>query len=217
MTFSRRSPLNGRKPTREDLPRFANGTIDDIVSEHTKVLIVGINPGLWTAAVNAPFAHPGNRFWPSLAASGLMPHRVDASRGLTDEDLAVFTGRGFSLTNLVPRATARADELSAEELREGRTRLEALAATLTPRVIAIVGITAYRTAFGEKNAVMGKQDRTIAGAEVWVLPQPSGLNAHAPLPVLAEWWRKVGDAAGVDVATAEGEHVSGLKANAQDQ
>ncbi|GAB3622439.1 mismatch-specific DNA-glycosylase [Mariniluteicoccus endophyticus] len=197
MTFSRRSPLGGRRPTRDELADFVDGGIDDVIADDVKLLVVGINPGLWTAAVNAPFAHPGNRFWPSLAMSGLMPHRVDASCGLSDEDLAVFTGRGLGLTNLVDRATARADELSADELRDGRRRLEALAAEVRPKVIAIVGITAYRTAFGEKKAVMGRQERTIAGAEVWVLPQPSGLNAHAPLPVLADWWRQVGQAAGI--------------------
>lgn len=198
MTFSRRSPLGGRKPTRDELAPFANATIDDVIADDTKILVVGINPGLWTAAVNAPFAHPGNRFWPSLEASGLMPYRVDASCGLSDDDLAVFTGRGFSLTNLVSRATARADELTTAELKEGRQHLERLAEHLHPKVIAIVGITAYRAAFDEKKAVMGTQTRTIAGAEVWVLPQPSGLNAHAPLPVLADWWRQVGEAAGME-------------------
>lgn len=197
MTGARRSPLGGRRPTRDELAQFANGTLDDVIAEETKLLIVGINPGLWTAAVNAPFAHPGNRFWPSLAEAGLMPYRVDASRGLSEEDVREFTRRGFSLTNLVGRATARADELSAQELRAGRTHLEHLAERLRPRVIVIVGITAYRTAFEEKKAAMGKQQRTIAGAEVWVVPQPSGLNAHAPLPVLVDWWRQVGAAAGV--------------------
>lgn len=197
MTVARRSPLGGRRPTRDELAGFENATIDDVIAEHTTLLIVGINPGLWTAAVNAPFAHPANRFWPSLAEAGLMPHRVDASRGLTDDDLATFTAQGFSLTNIVGRASARAAELSAEELRAGRAQLEQLAQRLSPRVIAILGITAYRTAFEDKNAVLGKQDREIAGAEVWVLPQPSGLNAHSPLPVLADWWRQVGHAAGI--------------------
>lgn len=191
----RPSPLGGRRPTRDELPQFENAGIDDVLGPEVTLLIVGINPGLWTAAVNAPFAHPGNRFWPSLEASGLMPHRVDASRGLSDQDAAVFTGRGLGLTNLVDRATARADELSSEELRAGRTRLEGLVSEVRPAVIAILGITAYRTAFEEKKATLGKQERTIAGAEVWVLPQPSGLNAHAPLPVLAEWWAQVARAA----------------------
>lgn len=197
MTFSRRSPLGGRRPTKADLPDFADGLLDDVIGPQVKLLIVGINPGLWTAAANAPFAHPGNRFWPSLAEAGLMSHRVDASCGLGDEDVAEFTGRGMALTNLVARATARADELSAQELVAGRTRLEALVAELEPKVVAIVGITAYRTAFGEKKAVLGRQPRDITGAEVWVLPQPSGLNAHATLPVLAQWWREVGQAAGL--------------------
>lgn len=193
----RPSPLGGRRPTRDELQQFVDGGIDDVLAPGTRLLVVGINPGLWTAAVNAPFAHPGNRFWPSLAGAGLMPHRVDAAAGLTDDDLATFTGRGLGLTNLVDRATVRADELSADELRAGRDRLERLVALVRPRVVAIVGITAYRTAFGEKKAVMGRQDRTIAGAEVWVLPQPSGLNAHAPLPVLIDWWQQVGVAAGI--------------------
>ncbi|GAB3712540.1 mismatch-specific DNA-glycosylase [Mariniluteicoccus flavus] len=193
----RRSPLGGRRPTRAELADFVDGGIDDLIGDDVKLLVVGINPGLWTAAVNAPFAHPGNRFWPSLHLAGLMPHRVDAAAGLSDEDVAEFFRRGLGLTNLVDRATARADELSADELVAGRARLEELAETVRPKVIAIVGITAYRTAFGEKKAVMGRQERRIAGAEVWVLPQPSGLNAHAPIPVLVDWWTQVGRAAGI--------------------
>lgn len=197
MTSSRRSPLNGRRPKRDELAEFHNAGIDDVIGDDVRLLIVGINPGLWTAAVNAPFAHPGNRFWPSLAESGLLPYRIDASQGLSDEDANTLTSRGIGITNLVDRATARADELRADELRDGRIRIEQLATNLRPDVIAVVGITAYRTAFEERGAKLGKQERTIAGAEVWVLPQPSGLNAHAPLPVLVNWWRQVGAAAGI--------------------
>lgn len=195
--MTRRTPLGGRRPTRDELPGFQDAGIDDLIGPATRLLVVGINPGLWTAAVNAPFAHPGNRFWPSLAGAGLMSHRVDAAAGLSAEDEAEFFARGLGLTNLVDRATARADELTTAELVAGGQRLERLVAELRPRVVAIVGITAYRAAYGEKKAVMGRQERRIGGAEVWVLPQPSGLNAHAPLPVLIDWWRQVGQAAGV--------------------
>ncbi|TNL98784.1 mismatch-specific DNA-glycosylase [Corynebacterium tapiri] len=195
MSPRRPSPLGGRRPTREELSQFENAGIDDVLGDSARLLIVGINPGLWTAAVNAPFAHPGNRFWPSLEAAGIMPHRVDASRGLSEEDARLFVGRGLGLTNLVNRATARASELSTAELVKGRRHLENVARAVQPKVIAVLGITAYRAAFDDKKAALGKQDITIEGAQVWALPQPSGLNAHAPLPVLAEWWRTVAEIA----------------------
>ncbi|NNG20862.1 mismatch-specific DNA-glycosylase [Naumannella sp. ID2617S] len=195
--MTRRSPLGGRRPRREELASFVDAGIDDVIGERVRLLVVGINPGLWTAAVNAPFAHPANRFWPSLAAAGLMSHKVDAASGLSEADEAEFTGRGLGLTNLVDRATVRADELSNDELIAGRERLETLVGKLKPAVVAVVGITAYRVAFGEKRAVLGLQEKRLGGAELWVLPQPSGLNAHATLPVLTDWWRRVGAAAGI--------------------
>lgn len=193
----RTSPLDGRRPTREELPDFAGGVVDDILSPDPAILIVGINPGLWTAAVNAPFAHPGNRFWPSLHQAGLTPWRVDASAGLKPEDEQMMHDHGMALTNLVNRATARADELTSDELRQGRAHVQHLSAELRPRVVVVVGITAYRTAFADRHARLGRQDATIGDAELWVIPQPSGLNAHAPIPVLVEWWQKVGRAAGL--------------------
>lgn len=194
----RTSPLGGRRPTRDELAGFRDHGVEDIIGPDPALLIVGINPGLWTAAVNAPFAHPANRFWPSLHRAGLTPWRVDAAAGLTARDEQMMHDRGIAVTNLVNRATARADELRAEELRAGRSHITELAEHLGPRVVAVVGITAYRTAFGERRAALGPQPHGLGDAELWVLPQPSGLNAHAPLPVLIEWWGHVADAAGLN-------------------
>lgn len=160
------------------------------------MLIVGINPGLWTAAVNAPFARPGNRFWPSLHKAGLTDHVVDASLGLRDDDLQHLLDRGIGITNLIGRATARADELSRAELLESGTRIVERVRTLLPQKVAIAGITAYRSAFSKPKAVLGRQDSAEiegwpAEVELWVVPQPSGLNAHENIDSLAEKWRAV--------------------------
>lgn len=198
----RPSPLAGAKPRREDLQRFATNdpdAIDDVLPsepERLLLLIVGINPGLWTAAVNAPFARPGNRFWPALYRAGMTERPVDASRGLTDQDALDLVGRGIGLTNLVGRATARADELSRDELVEAGRRLIVRVVELRPEVVAIAGITAFRTAFGQRRAVLGRQDTALidgwpAQTRLWVVPQPSGLNAHENIDSLAEKWRAV--------------------------
>ncbi len=202
--------MGGRRPRRDELARFATddpAAIDDILPAYPeapgmpargvmRLLIVGINPGLWTAAVNAPFARPGNRFWPSLHRAGLTDHLVDAAAGLSEEDEAQLLRRSIGLTNLVGRATARADELTRDELRAAGTRLTARVAHLRPRVVAIAGITAFRAAYARPKAVLGVQDTTgIAGwpAEValHVVPQPSGLNAHENIDSLAAKWRTV--------------------------
>jgi double-stranded uracil-DNA glycosylase len=210
MSTRRPSPLAGRKPTRGDLPAFAtddSDVIDDVLpgpddGTALKLLIVGINPGLWTAAVNAPFARPGNRFWPSLHRAGLTSRLVDASRGLEDEDERDLLDRGIGITNLVGRATARADELSRAELHEAAEVLTGRVARLSPSAVAISGITAFRTAFTQPKAALGLQDPArIAGwppdVTLWVVPQPSGLNAHATVPSLAEDWREVARSAGI--------------------
>ena len=198
----RPSPLGGRRPRRDELARFAtddpNG-VDDVLPTESgtlRLLIVGVNPGLWTAAVNAPFARPGNRFWPSLHRAGLTDHLIDASTGFTAEDERQLLSRGIGMTNLVGRATARADELTREELRAGGRRLVALAGELRPSVVAIAGITAFRAAFTLPKAAMGEQDTTAIpgwpdGVGLWVVPQPSGLNAHETLDSLAAHWRRV--------------------------
>jgi len=202
MIERRPSPLGGRKPSRIDLERFSNDdprAIDDVLPPpgmRLRLLIVGINPGLWTAAVNAPFARPGNRFWPSLHRAGLTDHEIDASLGLSPADEAHLAERGIGITNLVGRATARADELSRDELRAGGADLVIRVATLQPIVAAVSGITAFRAAYGLPKAQLGEQDpATIAGwppsVGLWVVPQPSGLNAHETIDTLAERWREV--------------------------
>lgn len=211
MSTRRPSPLAGRKPTREDLSAFAipdPEAIDDVLpdpgqEESLRLLIVGINPGLWTAAVNAPFARPGNRFWPSLHRAGLTSRLVDASRGLDAEDEQDLHRRGIGITNLLGRATVRADELGREELRRGGQDLIERLASLRPRTVAIAGITAFRTAYALPKARLGRQDPAAvegwpAEVELWVVPQPSGLNAHASVASLAENWREVARSAGVE-------------------
>ncbi|RLP75557.1 mismatch-specific DNA-glycosylase [Mycetocola tolaasinivorans] len=201
MTTRRPSPMRGEKPTREDLARFATDNpdaIDDVISdtEDLRLLIVGVNPGLWTAAVNAPFAHPGNRFWPGLFHAGLTGHRIDTSRGLSAADEDHLHRAGIGITNLVGRASVRADELTREELRAGAAVLITRLPELRPRVVAVAGITAFRTAFELPKAMLGKQDTTLitgwpAGLPLWVVPQPSGLNAHETIDTLAQKWRAV--------------------------
>lgn len=138
-----------------------------------RLLLVGINPGLRSAQLRRHFARPGNRFWPALFAAGITPRLFDPS----EQDQLVALGVG--ITNLVPRPSATAAEVAPEELREGARRLTALAEGLRPRVVAILGLTAYRTAFGRPRASAGPQPETLAAAQLWVLPNPSGLNAHA--------------------------------------
>lgn len=194
--------MGGRRPTRSDLALFATAdpdAIDDVLpatATPLRMLIVGINPGLWTAAVNAPFAHPGNRFWPSLHRAGLTDHVVDAASGLSADDEAQLLKRHIGLTNLVGRATARADELSREELRTGGARLVSRLGDLRPQAVAIAGITAFRTAFSLPKARLGRQDSSVvpgwpSHVALWVVPQPSGLNAHENIASLAERWREV--------------------------
>lgn len=203
----RPSPLGGRRPTREELARFATDdpdAIDDVLpadGSALRLLIVGINPGLWTAAVNAPFARPGNRFWPSLHRAGLTDHQVDAAAGLDPSDEQQLLTRGIGLTNLVGRATVRADELSREELRAGGARLTARVAQLRPAAVALAGITAFRAAFSQPRARLGEQAVDVlpgwpTDVQLWVVPQPSGLNAHETIDSLAQKWREVWAASG---------------------
>lgn len=153
------------------------------------VLFCGINPGMVSAATGHHFARPGNRFWPALYRSGFTPTL------LRPDQQAVLPSLGLGLTNLVARATARADELTASELRAGGRRLHAVTERLRPGWLAVVGITAYRTAFGEPGAVVGPQDTRIGETRVWALPNPSGLNAHWPLPALTEEFARLRAAA----------------------
>jgi TDG/mug DNA glycosylase family protein len=160
---------------------------------------VGINPGLWTAAVNAHFARPGNRFWPALHRAGITSRLVDASRGLDPADADELRAAGVGITNIVNVATARADELTPAQLREGGERLRRTVRALRPAVVAMLGLTAYRQAFRDGKAVTGRHPEPFGGAELWVLPNPSGLNAHETLDSLAVWYRRAAEAAGVPV------------------
>ncbi|MGW5423303.1 G/U mismatch-specific DNA glycosylase [Streptomyces sp. NPDC003943] len=159
------------------------------------VLLCGINPGLMTAATGHHFARPGNRFWPVLHLSGFTPRQL---RPAEQDELLSY---GIGITNVVARPTARADELSAEEYREGGRILAEKVARLGPTWLAVVGVTAYRTAFGEKRAAIGPQERTIDGphgsTRIWVLPNPSGLNAHWTAETMAEEFARLREAAGL--------------------
>lgn len=144
------------------------------------MLFCGINPGLMSAATGHHFARPGNRFWPVLHASGFTP------RQLKPAEQGELLSYGLGITNVAARATAKADELSEEEMREGGRLLEATVRRYEPRWLAVAGITAYRVAFGEKKAVIGPQERTIGVTRIWALPNPSGLNAHWTVETMAE-------------------------------
>jgi TDG/mug DNA glycosylase family protein len=183
--------------TRPELEAFRDTEVPDLVGEDVRLLFVGINPGLWTAAVQTHFAHPGNRFYPALLAAGIIERPIDPAAGMTEADRAYFVSRGLGITNLVRRATARADELSTDELVDGGARLVANVTRWQPAVVAVAGITAYRAAFGARRAAAGRQPEPLAGAELWVVPNPSGLNAHETVPTLAAAYRAAAEAAGI--------------------
>ena len=184
--------------TRAELESFRDAVVPDLLpSSGVRLLFVGINPGLWTAATQTHFAHPVNRFYPALLEAGIIERPIDPAAGMTDEDRAHLIARGIGITNVVHRATARADELSAEELRLGGEQLVALVERVRPRVVALAGITAYRTAFGRRKASLGRQEETLGGAELWVVPNPSGLNAHETVASLATAYAAAARAAGV--------------------
>ena len=189
-----------RSFTRAELEAFRDATVPDLLPPRgvdLRLLFVGINPGLWTAATQTHFAHPVNRFYPALLAAGIIERPIDPAAGMTDADREHLTSRGIGITNVVHRATARADELTDEELRAGGQRLEALVARVHPRVVALAGITAYRSAFGRRKARLGRQAETLGGAELWVVPNPSGLNAHETVATLATAYAAAARAAGV--------------------
>lgn len=231
--------------------QFEGFGVPDLIADGCRLLIVGINPGLWTAASGVHFAHPTNRFWPAMVKAGLIETQpsirplapsvpiippdylgqppselwtaatgthfchptnrfypalqragiIDwapsTETGMTEEQRLEFVGSGLGITNLVARATVRASELSREELRAGRDRLESVVSDVAPRVIAVAGVTAYRTAFGEASAMLGKQTTQLAGTELWVVPNPSGLNAHETTESLGRWYLSAANAAGL--------------------
>ena len=191
-------PAQKRGFTRAELESFRDAEVPDLLpASSLKLLFVGINPGLWTAATQTHFAHPVNRFYPALLLAGIIERPIDPAAGMTDADREHLTSRGIGITNVVHRATARADELSDDELRAGGEQLVALVERLRPRVVALAGITAYRTAFGRRKATLGRQEETLGGAELWVVPNPSGLNAHETVASLATAYAAAARAAGV--------------------
>lgn len=183
--------------TRDELESYRNATVDDLVGEDPVLVFVGINPGLWTAATNTHFAHPGNRFYPALMRAGLIDREIDRTTGLSAVDRMHLMSKGIAITNLVMRATARASELAPAELRAGGEVVADKIARWGPRVVAFAGITAYRTAFGEPRASFGRQPSDWGGTQVWAVPNPSGLNAHETIESLAGAYRAVGVAAGL--------------------
>jgi TDG/mug DNA glycosylase family protein len=172
-------------PSAADLAAAAGRTIPDVVAPGLRVLFCGINPGLYSAWSGHHFARPGNRFWPALAASGFTPRR------LLPAEQAELLAYGLGITNVVARGSARADELCAAELRAGGRELAAKVTALAPRWLAVLGVSAYRVAFGEPRAAVGRQERTIGDTGIWVLPNPSGLNAHYQLDQLGDEFAKL--------------------------
>jgi double-stranded uracil-DNA glycosylase len=176
-----------------DLEAAKDATIPDVLppaGEPFRVLFCGINPGLYSAATGWHFARPGNRFWPALHASGFTPRQLKPSQ---QQELTRY---GLGITNIAPRATAQAAELTPAELREGGQRLQALIAARRPGYVAILGVTAYRTAFARPKALIGPQPGLLATARLWILPNPSGLNASWQPPRLAAAFRELRTAAG---------------------
>jgi double-stranded uracil-DNA glycosylase len=160
------------RPTREQLLAAYNKTVPDLIAPDLKVLFVGINPGLYSAAIGHHFGRPGNRFWPALFAGGF-----------TDRLLSPFEEKellksGFGITNVVPRASARADELSPDEFVKGGAALVRKIQRYRPRAVAVLGVGAYRAAFNQPLAKLGRQPEPLGGSPLWILPNPSGLNAH---------------------------------------
>jgi len=177
------------KPTPAEVAAAAGKGIRDVVAPDLRVLFVGINPGLYTAATGHHFARPGNRFWPALHAAGF------SARLLHPSEQRELLSRGYGITNLVNRATATADQVAPQEFIAGRRRLAAKVRRLKPKVVAFLGMGAYCHAFGMRRASLGEQPERFEGARVWVLPNPSGLNANYQLGALVELFRSLKNAA----------------------
>jgi len=169
-----------QRPTKADLLAAADTTLPDVIAPGLAVLFCGINPGLYTAAVGHHFGRPGNRFWPTLHAAGFTPRLFHPA------EQRELLGLGYGITNVVRRASAAADELSDAELVAGGKRLRTKVRKYAPRFLAVLGVGAYRVAFGKPKAGIGLQDEVIGRTRVWVLPNPSGLNAHYQAASLAK-------------------------------
>ena len=173
------------KPTKEQLLAAEGKTVRDLIGPNLRVLFCGINPGLYTAAVGHHFARPGNRFWPALYASGFTDHLMSPF------DERELLPNGYGITNVVNRATATADQLSPEEMRAGGKQLAAKVRRYKPSFLAVLGLGAYRHAFSEPKAVIGRQEKKIGNTVIWVLPNPSGLNAHYQTKELAKMFAEL--------------------------
>jgi TDG/mug DNA glycosylase family protein len=183
--------------TRAELERFRGATVPDLIGRDCRLLFVGINPGLWTAATQTHFCHPSNRFYPTLRRIGLIDWAVDTDTGMTDAQRHQLVATGIGISNLVPRATVRASELTREELVAGGEHLVGLVETIRPAVVAVAGVTAFRDAFGDRSARLGRQAVDVGPAQQWVVPNPSGLNAHETIESLAHWYGTVAREAGI--------------------
>ena len=177
------------KPTKEQLLAATEKTVRDVIAPDLRVLFCGINPGLYTAAVGHHFARPGNRFWPALYAGGF------TDRVLSPFDERELLKSGFGITNVVPRTTASADMLTKEEIVAGGEQLRAKVLRYRPRILAVLGVGAYRTAFNRPKAVVGRQEERIGNTVLWVLPNPSGLNANYQAADLARLFRDLRESA----------------------
>lgn len=180
--------MTPQKPTQAEIQAAINKTVPDIIAPDLKVLFCGINPSLYSAAVGHHFARPGNRFWKTLHGAGF-----------TDRLLSPFEDHtllqlGYGVTNIADRATARADELAPEELIAGKQNLSQKVQHYQPMVLAILGVSAYRTAFKQPKAKMGRQNELLAGVTLWILPNPSGLNAHYQLDDLKRVYQELWNA-----------------------
>lgn len=181
-----------RRPTREELDAATGRTMPDLIGPGLRVLFCGINPSLYSVVVGHHFARPGNRFWPTMHLSGFTP------RQLLPSEQGALLGFGLGITNVVDRATATADQLDDSELTEGAKSLEAKVRRRRPRFLAVLGVGAYRTAFARPKAQLGLQPETLGATRLWVLPNPSGLNAHYQLADLARLFAQLRHAADED-------------------
>jgi len=189
-------PITGAwTPTKEQLANAARKRVPDLIAPNLDVLFCGINPGLYSAAVGHHFAGPGSRFWITLRDSGLTPRLYSSF----EEDQLL--GLGYGITNLVPRASAMADELSLDELRAGASRLRKRVLEYQPRYLAFLGFVAYRTGFKQSKASGGLQPEPMGSTQIWLLPNPSGLNAHHQDSGLAKLFAELRIAAGVPRGT----------------
>jgi double-stranded uracil-DNA glycosylase len=177
-----------RRPTRAELQAACGKSVPDVIAPNLKVLFVGINPGLYTAAIGHHFGRPGNRFWPALYGGGL------TDRLLLPYEERELLDRGYGITNLVNRATATANELKSADLIEGGRILQAKVRKYRPKCLAFLGIGAYRAAFSSPAAKPGPQPERLADALVWILPNPSGLNAHYQQPDFDRLFRELREA-----------------------